>query len=124
MRRYLYLLFGFIALILTYIGILLPGVPAIPFVILALYFFSQSSEVWVRKLEKGTATGRAIRTLYRHISKPWFTWFVASQFVVSMIVSERLFIHRYPASIWWYTGALVIAALVVYLMKFIKPSSF
>jgi uncharacterized protein len=42
-KKYLYLFLGFLFLLLTYIGILLPGLPAIPFILLAAFFFTNSS---------------------------------------------------------------------------------
>ncbi len=53
MKRYLFLFLGLVFLVLAYIGVLLPGVPAIPFILLAAWCFSLSSEKLKQYLTQG-----------------------------------------------------------------------
>jgi uncharacterized membrane protein YbaN (DUF454 family) len=43
-KRYLYLSFGWLSILLALIGVLLPIMPTTPFCIMAAYFFSRSSK--------------------------------------------------------------------------------
>lgn len=117
MIRTLYFILGFVSLVFVYIGILLPGVPAIPFIILSFYCFTKSSEAWVAKLEQGSLTGKLLKKLNKNSSKPWFFWFVISQFWVSMIVAERMFVHSFYWSSLWYLLTLLMSAAIFYLLK-------
>ena len=42
--KYLYLFLGFLFLIIGIIGIVLPGLPTTPFLLLTMYFFAKASE--------------------------------------------------------------------------------
>lgn len=117
MIRTLYFILGFVSLVFVYIGILLPGVPAIPFIILSFYCFTKSSEAWVAKLEQGSLTGKLLKKLNKNSSKPWFFWFVISQFWVSMIVAERMIVHSFYWSSLWYLLTLLMSAAIFYLLK-------
>ena len=92
MKKYLFLFLGLVFLVLAYIGILLPGVPAIPFILLAIWCFSHSSE----KLYQWLLRQKIIRTVLQKytsgekISKS-LVWLVISQLWVSLIVAQVLF---------------------------------
>ena len=92
MKKYLFLFLGFIFLGLAYIGILLPGVPAIPFILLASWCFSQSSEKLYQWLLRQKIIGKVLQKYSsgEKISKP-LVWLVISQLWVSLIVAQLLF---------------------------------
>jgi uncharacterized membrane protein YbaN (DUF454 family) len=61
LKRTVYKPLGLMFLSLGVIGLLLPVVPSTPFVLLAAWFFAQSSEKWHRKLLDSELFGPMIR---------------------------------------------------------------
>jgi uncharacterized membrane protein YbaN (DUF454 family) len=61
MKRTVYKPLGLVFLSLGVIGILLPVLPTTPFVLLAAWFFAQSSEKWHRKILDSEFFGPMIR---------------------------------------------------------------
>lgn len=61
MKRSIYKPLGLLFLALGVIGIFLPILPSTPFVLLAAWFFAQSSEKWHRKLLNSELFGPMIR---------------------------------------------------------------
>ncbi|MCC7440914.1 MAG: YbaN family protein [Bdellovibrionales bacterium] len=60
-RQLLFLLLGWLSLTLGFIGIFLPLLPTVPFVILAAFFFSKGSERWHEWLIRHPRYGKPIR---------------------------------------------------------------
>ena len=61
MRRTVYKPLGLFFLALAIIGVLLPGLPTTPFLILAAWFFARSSEKWHRRLLDNELSGPLLR---------------------------------------------------------------
>jgi uncharacterized membrane protein YbaN (DUF454 family) len=61
MRRTVYKPLGLFFLALAIIGVLLPGLPTTPFLILAAWFFARSSEKWHRRLMDSVLFGPLLR---------------------------------------------------------------
>jgi uncharacterized membrane protein YbaN (DUF454 family) len=61
MRRTVYKPLGLFFLALAIIGVLLPGLPTTPFLILAAWFFARSSEKWHRRLLDNELLGPLLR---------------------------------------------------------------
>ncbi len=61
MGRLIYLIFGWIALILGLIGVVLPGLPTTPFVLVAAFAFSRGSPRWHAWLVNHRLFGPTIR---------------------------------------------------------------
>lgn len=86
--RALYIASGFAALILAYIGVIMPGIPGIPFILLTAFFFLRSSEKLYRKFLGRTILGRILRKFQEKEKVPLgFKLFVASQLWVSVSVA-------------------------------------
>lgn len=69
-RRWLFLIGGFICLALGGIGVLLPGLPTTPFVLLAAYFFARSSPTMHERLLSNRVFGPMIVEWNEHRSVP------------------------------------------------------
>ena len=91
-KKYLYIFLGIFFLILAYIGIIVPGIPGIPFVLLAGWYFLKSS----KKLYDWMLNRKYIGPLLRkylsgeNVSKGAI-WFVISQLWLSIILAIFLF---------------------------------
>jgi len=89
----LYVLLGLACVVLAYIGILLPGVPAIPFILLAAFFFLRSSDKLYAWMLRRRILGKLLRKAHGEKRSVGFIVFVISQLWVSIIVACYLFIH-------------------------------
>ena len=61
MRRMVYKPLGLFFLFLGILGVVLPGLPTTPFLILAAWFFARSSEKWHRRLLDSNLFGPLLR---------------------------------------------------------------
>lgn len=61
MKRYLYITLGLISLALGLIGIVTPGLPTTPFILLTGFLFTKSSPRLYRMLSDNKLTGRYLR---------------------------------------------------------------
>lgn len=88
-RKYLYLTLGLLFLLLSYFGIIMPGVPAIPFILLSAWFFLQSSDRLFSWLKNRKYIGKVIEKYFSGgpVSKG-AVWFVISQWWVSLIIAQ------------------------------------
>lgn len=98
MIRGLYFFLGIVFLVLAYFGILLPGIPAIPFILLAGWFFLNSSEKLYNWMLRRKIIGPALKKFFGAdgVSKK-MKWFIISQLWVSLIIAQFVF----PLSIFW-----------------------
>lgn len=71
-KRVLYVLLGLLFVGLAYLGVILPGVPATPFLLVASFFFMRSSPRLHRWLHRSPIFGRLLRDWQQHrgIRKP------------------------------------------------------
>jgi uncharacterized membrane protein YbaN (DUF454 family) len=117
--KWLFLFLGCCSLLLFYIGLLLPGVPAIPFFLTTIYFFSRSSKRMEQWFQQSWWTRKITKVIKEKSSSKWFRWFIVSQFIVSCMVAERLFIRQVGWSICWY-GMSLCCAYILFIR--LKPS--
>ena len=91
-KKYLYLFFGVMFLILAYIGIITPGVPGIPFILLAGWCFLQSYERLYNWMLKRKYIGPLLKKYLsgEKVSRKAI-WFVISQLWLSIILAIFIF---------------------------------
>ena len=99
--RYLLMALGFIALILAVIGAFLPIIPTTPFVILALWLFSKSSDRFYRALiahkicgppVKDYLAGRGIKKQYKVISVIFMWISLTASLIISWSLPDTLWV--------------------------------
>lgn len=118
MRKPLYLSCGIICVLLGAIGVVLPLLPTTPFIILAAYCFSKSSDKLHQMLLNHRLFGQMIRD--------WETYGVIPLKVKILSTSMMLLMVSYPLLFkpmpWWgIAGALsVVAVALVYIWS--RPS--
>ena len=82
MKRMLYRFLGLLFLALAILGVVLPGLPTTPFLILAAWFFARSSEKWHQRLLQSELFGPLLRNWEERRCISWRTKIVA---LVSML---------------------------------------
>jgi uncharacterized membrane protein YbaN (DUF454 family) len=71
LARPLWIAAGFASLVLGAIGLLLPLLPTVPFVLLAAFCFSKGSARWERWLVEHPRLGPYVRDWREHHAVPW-----------------------------------------------------
>lgn len=91
-KKYLYIFLGIFFLILAYIGIIVPGIPGIPFVLLAGWCFLNSSKKLYDWMLNRKYIGPLLRKYFsgEKVSKGAI-WFIISQLWLSIILAIFLF---------------------------------
>ena len=67
-KKYFYIALGCSCVALGYIGIIIPGIPTTPFLLLSLWFFSRSSKSYKMWLLNHKLFGKIIKNWYLHRS--------------------------------------------------------
>jgi len=84
--RWLYLFFGFFFLVLGALGVILPVMPGVVFVIISTYFFSRSSHRFHDLLINNKYVGKYIRDYYSGVPIPLMTKMLAALFMLISLV--------------------------------------
>ncbi len=105
---------GIIFLVLAYIGILMPGIPAIPFILLSGWFFLKSSDKLYEWMLRRRFIGPVLKKFYssEKVSKG-MKWFVISQLWVSVIVAHIVFPLPITGLIIIYLAG-IISSIIIY----------
>lgn len=95
LKKGLYILLGTLSLVLAYIGVIMPGIPGIPFIILTAWFYMRSSDRLYNWLVKRSLLGKVLRKFAngKNVSKS-FKWLVVSQLWVSITVASFYLIQQ------------------------------
>jgi len=102
---------GVIFVFLGLIGVLLPVVPTVPFLLVAAACFARASPTFYRKLVTSKAFGPAILEWRRHRSIPWRTKLIAMALLFVSLGSSILLFVR-PLWLQLAVGAIGLAVLV------------
>ena len=85
MKRAIYLFAGYLSLALGLIGVVLPLLPTTPFVLLAAFFFSRSSEKLHKKLLNNKIFGELIRRWEQDGTIPLKAKLLATTMMLTMV---------------------------------------
>jgi uncharacterized membrane protein YbaN (DUF454 family) len=102
-RRVAFVTLGLLLVGLAYLGVLLPGLPATPFLLAASYCFVRSSPRLHRWLRKSPIFGRLLHDweVHRGVRKPVKVFAVC--FVVVVVTASVVF----SGLMWWVKGVIV-----------------
>lgn len=118
LTRGVFFLLGMIFLVLAYIGIITPGIPGIPFILLAAFFFLQSSQKMYEWMLRRRVMGKVMRKVFSEEKTPLsYKLFVISQFWVSLIVAQVFFIRETWQFIVINGCGIICSAIIFRLMK-------
>ena len=116
-KKILFFILGSLSLVMSYVGVALPGIPGIPFILLTAYFYVRSSDRMYKWLLNHKLFGRLLREFRKNKTVPLsFKLFVISQLWVYIIVAQIGFIESiYTRTIVIIAG--IISSIVVWQMK-------
>jgi uncharacterized membrane protein YbaN (DUF454 family) len=119
LRRLLYVTAGLFAVGMAYVGVITPGLPTTPWVLLASWCFSKSSPRLERWLKRSPVFGRLLRDWDEHrgIRRPVKVFAVC---LVVVVVSLSLTFGPLPVWAKWVVGGL--AALGICTIVFVVPT--
>ena len=111
-KKYLYISLGFIFVGLGSIGIIIPGIPTTPFILLAAWLFSKSSSKFEKWLLTHKIFGPLIINwkLYRGISKNSKIYAIITVFITFM--TTAWFTFSYKIDILFIFGGLILCAFI------------
>ena len=118
-RRILFVLGGLASVGMAYLGVILPGLPTTPWVLLASYCFSRSSPRLQRWLRRSPIFGRLIQDWEEHhgIRRPVKVFAVC---LILAVVSLSILSGRLPEWARWVVG--ICAACGVCTIAFVVPT--
>ncbi len=121
-RRLLYVSVGLACVGLAYLGVLLPGLPATPWVLLASYCFARSSPRLERWLRRSPLFGRLLRDWqeYRGIRRPVKVFAVG---LVVTVVTLSLVLGTLPVWAKGVIGGLAVVGVctIVFVVPTVRP---
>lgn len=116
--RTVYFIFGWIFFSAGFLGVFLPVLPTTPFMLLALWMFSQSSERFHNWLYEHRVFGPPLQRWFEHRVVPP----IAKLMSISMMALSFAYVLTYTAVPWW--GDLIIGSIMLATAWYIlsKPS--
>jgi uncharacterized protein len=118
LKKYLYIFLGTICFILAWIGIVMPGIPGTPFVLLTGYFYFNSSDKLYAWILKQRIFAKLIGEYNKNPQIPLrLKIFVLIPFWVSIAVAEFIFMHTMFESILLIFAAVLVSVFVFLIKK-------
>jgi uncharacterized membrane protein YbaN (DUF454 family) len=117
LKKTLFLIFGTISLVLAYIGVIFPGIPGIPFILLTAWFYVRSSDKMYNWILNHRVFGKLLDKFSQKEKVPLgFKLFVVSQLWVSITVSLIWLIHNIYFQILTIIVGIIVS-IVIFRMK-------
>ncbi|MFC4636055.1 YbaN family protein [Dokdonia ponticola] len=115
-KKYIFLCLGILFLVLSYFGIIMPGIPAIPFILLAGWCFLQSSETLYNWMLSRKYIGPMLQKYFsgEKVSKGAI-WFVISQLWLSILIALFVFNLKIIAKISVVVVGIV-CSIIIYML--------
>jgi len=118
LKKYFFILLGTICLILAYIGIIMPGIPGSPFILLTGYFYFRSSDRMYNWILKQKVFARLIGEYDKNPKIPVkLKIFILLPFWSSIVVAEFIFVRTLIEGIVLGLIAVAVSAFVFWLKK-------
>jgi uncharacterized membrane protein YbaN (DUF454 family) len=115
-KKGLYIFSGMISLVLAYIGIIVPGVPGIPFIALAAYFFTNSSPRLMRWMLRQPLLNKLL-SKSKKVNRRVFRLLLISQIWFSVGVAEFTIAHKLTSKVIFAGAGVVLTILVLVFMR-------
>ena len=94
-KKWLFLLLGMVSLVLAYLGIILPGFPGTPFILLTAFFFVRSSDKLHEWVLKRKIFARLIKEFEQNPKVPLkLKIIILIPFWISIVVAEIFFVKN------------------------------
>lgn len=112
-KKALFICLGLFFLVLAYIGIILPGIPGIPFILASAWFFMKSSDKLYAWMMRQRMLAKVLNKFNGEKVSEKTKWFVISQFWVSIVVAQLIFTLSLPFIIGLNTIG-IIGSIIIY----------
>ena len=123
LRRALYIAGGLLCVGMAYVGVLMPGLPTTPWVLLASWCFSKSSPRLQRWLRRTPAFGRLLCDWDEHrgIRRPVKIFAVL---LICTVVTASILSGRLPEWAQWAVGACAVCGVctIVFIVPTARPA--
>jgi len=123
-KKYLYFFLGTVCLVLAYIGIVMPGIPGTPFILLTGYFYLNSSDRMYKWILQQRIFAKLIGEYDKNAIIPLkLKILILIPFWISIVVAEFIFINTWFEGITLGLVALVVSIFILRLKKKIEKKA-
>jgi uncharacterized membrane protein YbaN (DUF454 family) len=115
-KKGLYIVSGILSLVLAYIGIIVPGIPGIPFIAVAAYCFTNSSPALLSWMKRQPLLNKLLNKS-KKVNRRVFKWLLVSQIWFSVGVAEFTIAHTITSRVLFAAAGIVLSALVLIFLR-------